>query len=760
MKFLVIEYHAVKAIVSAGTLQSADFLEGMNFAKALKNEEAGYFSHEIKVTEGTNGLFIFTKNCEKTKLLMFDLTTFTGFSKSDQEALTIVQKCSRVAIKMWDKIGGFSPREKYLHGSDNVVLFPLSFAVENPFRVLLDKSPDSKRQHKRGTEHYLVYWSGHGEYGQSPVLANFRRAEEGFNRIACTEHFSSQEERKDQDRFLSVETIDGSPKKLSPHMGMDYWKEHLTQSQKSFVFTDRLGPDILKGAAGTGKTLCLVLRCVNQLMEHKTNNKNIKAVLFTHSIASRESIENLIVSNGGQEFLSDSSPQSLLVTTLQEWCIQNLAGRISATEYLDKDAMESKNTQLLYISDAYDDFVREDYDTSKRFISEELREFIDQHDPWSMAVYLQNEISVYIKGRAGEDFEAYRKLPRGSTAIPLVQEDDFNTIFHIFNRYQRKLTDLNLFDSDDITISALQETSTPIWRRRKIKDGFDVLYIDETHLFNENELGLFHNLLKSRITNIVFTIDKSQAVGDCAVNSKTIKNVFHDEVEQENYGFGTVFRSTTEIIDLASCVLASGAAIFSNMENPLDNVAGGSVANSNEKCLPPYLIDCQNRVEMYSTAFKEADTIAARLKVPLSDVLIVPVNEDILVEMKEYAEKTSFKYVSIEKRGDAEAVIEAEKESKYLLGGMDYIGGLEFSAVIIVGADKDKFPPRGAALTGTSHYLLYASYNRMYVAITRAKCVVAFVYEKSKGISDILQAAFERGFVSIEKRANRVRDGL
>jgi len=748
MKYFAIEYNAVKAIVSSGALQSADFSEGLNFAKAIKGEGENHFSHEIKIKEERDGMFVFTKKCDKGRLLIFDVTTFTGFSRSYQDILTIVQKCCRVAIKIWDKIGGFSPREKYIHESDKIVLFPLSFAVEKPYKVLFDKSPDSRRQHKRGTENFLVYWAGHGEYEQSPVLANFRKSEDEIGGIACADYFLTQENKKEQERFLSVETIDSADKLSSPHMGMDYWKRHLTQKQKSFVFTDRLGPDILKGAAGTGKTLCLVLRCIHQLIEHKSNNQNLNAVLFTHSIASRESIENLIVSNGGQAFLSETSPQRLLVTTLQEWCIHNLAGRISATEYLDKDAMESKNTQLLYVSDAYDDFLREDYETSKRFISSQLRDFFEQQDPWSIAVYLQNEISVYIKGRAGEDFEVYRRLKRGSTAIPLSQEDDFNTIFYIFNRYQRKLADLNLFDSDDITISALQETSTPIWRRRKIKDGFDVLYIDETHLFNENELGLFHNLLKSDLTNIVFTIDRSQAIGDCAVESDKIARVFRSNVEEENYGFGTVFRSTTEIIDLASCVLASGAAIFANMENPLHEVVGSAIADGNEKCLSPYLVGCQNREELYAKAFEEADSIAAHLKVKRSDVLIVPVSDEILSEMKEWSEKRDFDFVSIEKRGDTGAVMEAAESSKYLLGGMDYIGGLEFSAVVIVGVDKDKFPPRSSTLRGTSHYVLYASYNRLYVAITRAKCIVAFIYEKSKGISDTLLPAFEHGLIS------------
>lgn len=752
MDFLAIEYNAVKSIVSSSNLQSVDFEEGLNLAKSIMNEGNLHFSNEMKIIESRSGIYVVTPKCDKKRLLVFDLTTFSGFSRHHQESLTIIQKCARLSIKVWDKIGGYSPREKYSKDIEKFILFPINFAVENPFRVLLDRSPDSKRQHKRGTEHILVYWSGIGEYIEEPVLSNLKKAVEEFSEISCANCFSTQERTDDQLRFLSIDNIERTSKPLSPHMGMEYWRANLTESQKNFVFTDRLGPDILRGAAGTGKTLCLVLRCVNQLIIQKNLGRTHKAVLFTHSIASREVIENLVVSNGGQEFLENNSPQSLLITTLQEWCISNLAGKISATEYLDKDAMESKNTQLLYISDAYEDFLREDYETSKRFISSDLIGFLDRYDSWNIASLLQNEISVYIKGRAGEDFESYRRLERSETAIPLSTDDDFNTIFYIFTLYQNKLKALNLFDSDDITISALQETTTPIWRRRRTKDGFDVLYIDETHLFNENELGLFHNLLKGDLTNVIFTIDRTQATSDYAISSDQASKALR-VTEQMNHGFATVFRSTTEIIDLASCVLASGAAIFSKMENPLLDVAGGAIANDNERCIAPYLIECHNRSDLFLSTFNEVEYISSLLKVKYSDVLIVPVNDELLLEMKEWSASNGYGCVSIDKRGDAGAVLIAEVEDKFLLGGMDYIGGLEFCAVIIVGADKDRFPPHGIKLVGTSHYALYASYNRLYVAITRAKCIVAILYEKSKELSETLQSARDHGFLTVKGRS-------
>ncbi len=52
--------------------------------------------------------------------------------------------------------------------------------------------------------------------------------------------------------------------------------------------------------------------------------------------------------------------------------------------------------------------------------------------------------------------------------------------------------------------------------------GFDIMYIDETHLFNINELSLFHNLLKPNSNHIVFTMDRSQATGDTTITKEDV----------------------------------------------------------------------------------------------------------------------------------------------------------------------------------------------------------------------------------------------
>lgn len=747
MNFIAIDSNAARKLVSERMLQSADYDKGQALANLLKDGEVTDFSNEIKAIEENSGIYILSKNTNKKNLLIFDTTTFNGFQKSSNEIITIIQKSCRLAIKLWDKIG-HSPCEKVISNSSSIALLPLSFTTGKSYKVFLDKSPDKERQEKRNESSFLIFQDGFETSANEPKLSNFRKAKEGVQEIDASLLFKTIEKTNETTAsYLNISEIHESNNQSNPHMGLDYWLKNLTENQKRFVFSESYGPDILKGAAGTGKTLSLILRCVVQLNNAKKTETPLRSIFITHSIATKANIENLIVSNGGSEYIDSDGFRSVIVTTLQEWCINNLGNRISATEYLDNDALESKQLQLLYINEALEDFIINDYAGAVSFISPQLKDFFGKNDPWSISILIQEEISTYIKGRAGDDLETYLSLPRTKYTLPISSEDDFKTIFSIYNKYQDKLISLNLFDSDDITLSALKETSTPIWKRRRMNSGFDIMYIDETHLFNINELSLFHNLLKPNSNHIVFTMDRSQASGDTAITKEDVAKELDAKLANE-HGLNAVFRSSEHIINLASCVLASGALLFQELENPLSESMTGHTSIIEEKCAPPYYITKQTLEEVYKSAFSLADYISQNYEIKRNDILIVPCTDKILNDIKDFCEVQKINFTAIERRGDNIAVEKAEEKDQYIIGGIDYIGGLEFSAVIIIGADHDKFPEKSIYSGESIHFINYSSFNKLYVAITRAKYQVVFINEKTQKISPLLETAVREGLLS------------
>ncbi|MGI2030244.1 UvrD-helicase domain-containing protein [Endozoicomonas acroporae] len=746
MSYLTIDEKAVKELLSTKNLQTADFIEAKELAKCIKQGISGTVSKTLKIIHEGGGLFLISKEKDHTKTVVFNLEKIKLAEKNDSEIVTILQKSCRLAVRVWGGMS-LSSCEKNIAPTKSVV-FPFPFSTARSYKLALEKRPYGARQEKRQTNHLLYFWDGFDQCAEEPTLSCLRKSEDIYFTFDNKKYFANDVLNKDSEyiQYFSANPID---KVISPHMGFDYWKSKLSQSQKDFIFTDRLGPDRLQGPAGTGKTLSLVLRAINQLGSLENQDISINAIFFTHSIATKEHIETLFQSNGGESFLTGESKNKITITTLQEWCLSQLGNKIHSTEYLDKDAMESKNTQLLYILETIEDFKQNDFAGAKDFISRDFSVFIEQRDNWEFAQLLQHEISVYIKGRSREDLEAYKLIERSNHLLPVINNHDYSLVFQLFNMYQEKLVNLGQFDSDDITITALTETSSPIWKRRRLKSGYDVIYLDETHLFNLNELSVFHNILRKDNSNIVFTIDKSQAVGDSSLSDVKLLETFK-ACATNDIKLKTVFRCSSDIINIASCILASGATLFTSLENPLENASDSFTIEDDQRCLKPYLKGVQTQSELSDKAYQEVDSLSESLNCKKSEILIVPTTESLLGDLKRVADQKSHKYISIEKRGDFNAVESANKSDSYIIGGMDYIGGLEFIGVVIVGADKDKLPPLEGGRSESSHFLRYSAFNRLYVAVTRAKYALSFLYNKEQGCSEMLQIAIDEGLINIE----------
>jgi superfamily I DNA/RNA helicase len=98
----------------------------------------------------------------------------------------------------------------------------------------------------------------------------------------------------------------------------------------------------------------------------------------------------------------------------------------------------------------------------------------------------------------------------------------------------------------------------------------------------------------------------------------------------------------------------------------------------------------------------------------------------------------------LKERGDLETVKRALAAGRYVLTTPDYVGGLEFSAVILAGVDEGRLPPAYMQETTDSRaFLSYSSHNRLYVALTRARYRVEALITRERGPSPLLKNAIK-----------------
>jgi superfamily I DNA/RNA helicase len=758
MNYLFVSYDAIKELTSIRQLQSSDFEESLDICEILRNNLDTWNKFNIFFTKSEKGGFFFTIKPDIKKGIIFDFSTFQSFDsfKNDQ-IITIFQKILKFSIRYFEKLPTASC-ERHIAGTNTSLVFPFPFvATKDIYRVLIDRDADSKYFGKRDKKYLLVFAGGNSDVGQSlPSYTNLNKAANEAAQICKTNNLEiNPPHENNKIQSLKLTHLENN-KDLSilSNIGFENWQYYLTTNQKNFIDKSISGPERLEGAAGTGKTLTMILRCI-KLLKKNIEYNNIYHILFiTHSVSTKNQILDIFRSNFEEiELYLDKnySPVSITVTTLQEWSLSFLGSNIGSTEYLDRDAQDSKGLQKMYLDEALNKAIINEYPSYKIFCSNEFTNFFENTDREELLEMLQHEVAVTIKGRANEDIEKYKNIPRLKYSIPCVKEGDLSFLFLIYKLYQDMLKLTNQFDSDDIVLTSLGQLNTPIWRRRREKEGFNVTFVDETHLFNLNELSIFHYLNKeSEKQNIIFTIDKSQAVGDRGLVDDVLFDAlgFSSLTDNAAQKLNTIFRSSPDIVNLAFNILASGQTLFTNFENPLDKASFNFTEKEEKKSKTPRYIFKENDDILIRDTFTEAENMRKDLDTHNSKILIIATNELLLSKLEQFARNANKPIEVLKSRGDLETVKSATKNNRFLIAGIDYVGGLEFDGVLIVGVDKGRVPPViSDNYSESSHFLNYAWHNRMYVAVTRAKYALILLGDKSRGDSKMLESSIENEII-------------
>lgn len=768
MKFAVIDEAAVDELVANRFLQSVEFEPGRTLLALMLGEvRDARIAASIKVTHLSDGVFLTGPTVRlDSKFLVIDEEQAGLFrDQKASDALFSLQKLLRFAKKLWQGLS-LTFAERMIPGSSKAVLFPYRYRPV-PYRVVLEREPLAERLEKRGQagNWLLAYKAGYDAgdaIKEQAGLTNFRKAVEavGELRRKLSESANLNNSLIEEQAFnqMEVTQLDGNQSfaTTSLYRRFEDWLPLLTEQQTRFVVAPINKPIRIEGAAGTGKTLALILKAIYALRLCKKNGEDCHLVFVTHSDATKRTIEEVASVIDGEGFaMSDRrlARQSLNICTLSELCADVLRQSISDSEFIDRDAMESKELQLLYISESLDRVMRDDFPGHSKFLSDDFREFLSDEDRWRVVTMLQHEISVIIKGRASEDLDKYKKIPPLKYGMPIKSASDKGFVFTIFRTYSDYLRDAGQFDTDDVVLTTIGQLDTPIWRRRRARDGYDAVFVDETHLFNINELHLFHYFTKSEGPYpIAYSIDRSQAVGDKGWSTQEIASTLADSSDpisgEEGETVQTVFRSSPEIVNLAFAILSSGATLFTNFDNPMEAAASGFTEAEERLCADPVYFNVPSEEELIAAAFDRAEALQKELNCRRSDILIVSLSTQIVKDLGAYAQVKNKPLLVLKKRGDATAVEAARESAQWVIGHADFVGGLEFQAVVIVGVDAGRVPPSNDDENISSKsFLSYVSHNRLYVSVSRARYRVEMLGEKARGPSRLISAAITSGLV-------------
>lgn len=765
LKFLLFDENAISVYVSESRLQSVEYPEGLSFTHHLRGELSSEFFHNTKIEYVQNGILFVGRKKSVPKqtdvdkhIFCIDLTSCNLLAEETNPArlLTVIQRAFRLVLKIWNNYP-FSASER-INGSKSI-LFP--FSIADHHRLVIERSNQVPRLESRGISFPLLAYKYNAEEpGQLADIVHtdiLRHSGEIYieKRYALQAQIENElvvDTKSPSSTLGYVETQVSVERRDFAFWGFDNQFQALTESQRKIVEYESItSPLRVEGAAGTGKTVALIMRAYRLLRIHRDKGAHFHIIFFAHSESTCQRNKELFSMYPDSDYyLSANSEQTIQFKTLFAFCRE--FAHIDSSSVIENNATDSKTYQLMLIDDVVTNALHTHrIKTYRALISDEVYTLFDSEktDRTTLINMLQHEFSVQIKGRTDCSIESYCDLDSIPNGIPCKSKSEKELISSLFNDYQNILQDQGTFDVDDVTIEAISRLNAPIWRRRRTSDGYDYIFADEMHLFNLNEQSVFHFLSKDAFAKdipLCFALDYSQAIGDRGDTSKDYiaRGSFGDVKEQK---LCTLFRNSPAIADFCTAIAASGTLMFgATFSNPYSNTQYHFTHKEELKMPVPELHMYPNDDTMISDLSNRLGELIRSLQCKPYEIAIISFDNKWLskdgIALLEKA--TGKSYVLLDQGAN-------HQKNSFSLASTYVINGLEFQAVVLLGADEGRVPQTAGTSDISQHFLMYSAYNMLYLSASRAKYRITIMGSDLRGISSCLNHSIRINVLDLKK---------
>ena len=435
---------------------------------------------------------------------------------------------------------------------------------------------------------------------------------------------------------------------------LEGWRIWLHPDQRKFAYKDYNGPAMVRGGAGTGKTVVAMHRAkyLADQLSSDPQNAGKKILITTYTTTLAKDIENNLKTLC-PEYVTGNTPR-IEVINLDRWAVQ----------YLKKKQFDRR-----VVSTPADEQNIEDL----------WSEVFDMHllpDGLSEA-FIKAEWEQIIQAKGVEDLASYIRASRVGRGTPLNRAKR-KTLWNYFALFRAKLIQSGLVERDDVYREAI-----PLLRAEPGKLGYYSVIVDEAQDMGEQAFRLIRALVpeaQNNDKNSIFIVgDAHQRIYNrrASMSSCGIKIIGRSRKLRLNY------RTTHEIRAWAVAVL-KGISV-DDLDDGKDTLDGYV---SLERGMPPQL-------NGYGTDNEELTALAQWVEELPSDKIanteigiLCHTNKQLkLVEESFLAHGIDTLKLSSEKA-------DVRSNPGVRLCTMHRAKGLEFKAVAIPFMSNNQFPPK------------------------------------------------------------------
>ncbi len=515
----------------------------------------------------------------------------------------------------------------------------------------------------------------------------------------------------------------------------------LSSVQRSVLESDAIKkhPIRILGPGGSGKTLLMQLLALRQLDDAAQDQRPLRVLYLVHNTKMAQTVRYRFDALEGPAPSFLAKDRVLQVTTLSEYGRRELG--LDETFLIDPDAHEAKKFQLEVLENTIQDaFAADRAAVRESRLLQQVSMNSTLHRVFANLV--MSEISRAIKGHGlGSDERRYVQSERPLSRFHAVLTPaERHVVFSAYRRYQGTIFDeFGVLDSDDVALSLLGKLRTPIWELKRRELGFDHVFVDETQLFNENERRVLPLLTRrtSPYVPVVLALDEAQDLYGQA--SAGLAALGIENVANEN--LSSIHRSSKSIIRLAFFVIQRSTDLFGPDFPSFTHLAEEMPDDTNPLAVPPRAVLPPDAHP--SVGRNVLKRIRALRKTKLFRLAVVCIAEQYWDQILEALRDSDLPLHVMEARGER---LEPN-EPTVVLSRPPHIGGQEFDAVVIAGAEEGLAPPRVMGNEALSSAVEQQALREMYLAITRARYQVIFALASGASLTKVLVDAQKAGLL-------------
>lgn len=517
-----------------------------------------------------------------------------------------------------------------------------------------------------------------------------------------------------------------SSEDLEKIFGMSSREEIYKLNEKQKIVLRAECPVFLFGSAGSGKTT-IAVRKIRNICD---SNPDMKVGYFTFSNNLKIESKKIFDCLGKYNKKNKN-------TNIQFYSIEEYLKKISNNNFDISITNENKNNKNHITRDdndievcymcKYHNFEKWVYDNN---IKKQMQ--IEDYDLFEIYI----EIRGIIKGMIGIDWcqndpNLYkRSLMDKDYYLNLKPEyssyKDKEKVYELARRYQNWLSsNEKLFDDNDLTVEAIE----------RIENGdvekFDFVVVDEIQDLTEKQIYMIYNLVKDP-QNVFFAGDYHQTINATYFNTHRIKTLFTvNEEAFTGYNLDLNYRSHKEIVELSKRV--SDIRIEKLYQDRKNDYTERYLDSDDDRNYKPILLkkDKENKQKMLEVV---DDRHYAAVIVP-DEVE----KKKFMLENEKNLENSKVMTVSEIKGIERDVIV------CYNMISRNYD---EWEKIMRIDSEKEGFEKQ---------YIYRPYFNKLYVAITRARKQVCFYEDKESKILNLLS---DEGRIEVLDRFDENRFNL